>query len=291
MRKIKQILSKIYHRLPHFIKSDILCSYNRAYNHYLKLKRKYSKYINVNIKCENKVSNYIFTCWLQGEENAPKLVQECFRTMRECMPERKLVIITSDNLKDYVDLPDYIVSKWRKGIITHTHFSDIIRTALLVRHGGLWLDSTVLCTGSIDRYIDKSTDLFVYKNEHRGNDSCALSSWLIYAKPNNPILVNTLNILYIYWKNHNHIIDYFMYHKIFTLVTAKFKDEWEKIPFYSNIEPHILWFHYFYDNFNSEVFERLKEMSNFHKLSNKFDVKKLGENNFYDYLINQNKAK
>ena len=163
----------------------------------------------------------------------------------------------------------------------------MLRTALIVKNGGLWLDSTVFCTGSIDRYVNKDTDLFVYRNEHRGDKSSVLSNWLIYAKPNNPILVNTLKILNMYWKTHNRIIDYFMYHQIFTLVTEKFQQEWEKVPFYSNIEPHVLWFHHFYKNFNQETFERIKKLSNFHKLSYKFDKDKLEKDNFYDELINE----
>lgn len=287
MGKIKKILAKIYYSLPCKIKSRLLFRYNKEYAHYLKLKKKYSSFVDTNLKCENRTSNYIFSCWLQGEENAPELVKACFKSIKKCMPERKLIIITANNYNDYVDLPEYIVKKWHKGIITNTHFSDILRTALIVKNGGLWLDATVFCTGSIDKYIDMDTSLFVYKNEHRGDESSSLSSWLIYAKPNHPILLNTLKLLEEYWKYNNKLLDYFVYHKLFTIVTEKFNEEWENIPFYSNIEPHVLWFHHFYDNFNLKAFERVKQLSNFHKLSYKFDQNSLGKHNFYDYLINQ----
>ena len=128
----------------------------------------------------------------------------------------------------------------------------------------------------------------MFRNEHRGDASSVLSNWLIYAKPNNPILVNTLNILLQYWKEHNKAIDYFVYHKVFTVVTEKFGKEWESVPFYTNIEPHVLWFHHFYKNFSEEAFERVKQLSNFHKLSYKFKKEDLEKDNFYDYLLNNN---
>jgi len=285
MGKIKKCLRRIYNKLPKIIKDPELRDFNQKYNKMVKLEKKHVKQINKNLKCEGNASNYIFTCWLQGEENAPELVKVCFNSMRKCFKNKELVVITEKNLDQYTNFPAHILDKWKKGIITNTHFSDLLRAELLAKHGGVWIDATVFCTGNIDKYINKDTDLFVFKNEHRGKNSICLSSWFIYAKPNNPIIVNTRDILYKYWEKNNSLVEYFLFHIIFTICVKHFKEEWERVPFFTNLDPHVLWFYSFYEPFNQERFNQIKQMSNLHKLSYKFDPKKLKEDSFYDHLI------
>ena len=49
------------------------------------------------------------------------------------MPDKNIVILTNENINDYVQLPDYIVEKYDKGIIPKAHFSDAIRNELLCK--------------------------------------------------------------------------------------------------------------------------------------------------------------
>jgi len=285
MSKIKSLFRKIKNHMPRFIKNWEVRDSVDDYNYYLKHKNSILNMVDTTIKCKEEPSNYVFTCWLQGEENAPELVKACFKSMREQLKGKQLVVITSKNLKEYTDMPQYIYEKWEKGIISNTHFSDLLRLELLAKYGGLWIDSTVLCTGDLSRYVNKDTKLFVYKNDHRNNPAHCLSSWLIYAKANNPIIVNTRNILFKYWEKNKKLEKFFLVHIIFTAVKEKFKDMWEEIPFESNINPHIIWFNYFYETFNKDHYLLAKRMSNFHKLSNKYDKSKLKEDSFYDRLI------
>lgn len=48
-----------------------------------------------------------------------------------------------------------------KGIITNTHFSDLLRIELLINHGGLWLDATTYLTGTLPNYISENDFLFI----------------------------------------------------------------------------------------------------------------------------------
>lgn len=66
-------------------------------------------------KCEP----VIWWCWLQGLESAPPIVKAC-----------------------------YILDKWKAGIISNTHFSDILCLELLTSRGGIWVDATVFVTGN-----------------------------------------------------------------------------------------------------------------------------------------------
>ncbi len=56
-----------------------------------------------------------------------------------------------------MNIPNSIVSKWKSNVISDTHFSDIIRTELLIKYGGTWIDSTV--------YVNNKCEWFEKKNK------------------------------------------------------------------------------------------------------------------------------
>ena len=66
----------------------------------------------------------------------------------------RVIILTDDNYKQYVDIPEWVEEKKKKGVISRTHYSDILRLSLLARHGGMWIDSTFYCTDNVlDEYF------------------------------------------------------------------------------------------------------------------------------------------
>lgn len=143
--------------------------------------------------------NKVWICWFQGIENAPDIVKKCVDSIKKNINDREIVIITKENYSKYVTLPDYIIDKWEKGIISNAHFSDILRIELLIEHGGLWLDATTYCTGAVPDYIDNS-DLFVYNTDYWHNSTLIMGNWLMGAKSHSPILELTQDLLYSYWK-------------------------------------------------------------------------------------------
>lgn len=166
------------------------------------------------IERQHESSNIVWICWFQGMEQAPALVRKCYQSVKENMPDHEMILITSENLQEYVQFPDYIIDKWRKGQITHTHMTDLLRLELLIRYGGLWLDATVFCSGkNIPDYMLHS-DLFFFQCLKPGRDghSHISSSWMISAKTNNKILMAVRELCYEYWKEHNRLIDYFLLH-------------------------------------------------------------------------------
>ena len=44
----------------------------------------------------------------------------------------KYLFMTNENIGDYVTFPEFIFSKWKQGIITHTHMTDLLRLELLI---------------------------------------------------------------------------------------------------------------------------------------------------------------
>lgn len=89
-------------------------------------------------------SNKVWICWFQGLENAPVLVKKCYESLKQNLTDREIILITSDNMCDYVEFPKFILEKWKTGQITHTHMTDLLRLEILIKYGGMWIDATVL---------------------------------------------------------------------------------------------------------------------------------------------------
>ena len=239
---------------------------------------------------DNKIhisSNKVWVCWLQGMEQAPILVQRCYQSVKENMTEKEVILITEKNMFDYIQFPDYILEKWKRGKITYTHITDLMRLELLIRYGGLWLDATVFCSGhDIPDYFFDS-NLFLYQCLKPGRDGHAnyISSWLIGAKTDNKILTAVRELCYAYWKENDCMWDYFLFHDFITIVFEKYRTEAQAIIPRDNAAPHILLLRLF-NQFDEQVWNSIKEQSCFHKLTYKFD-NKLTDNKdtYYTRLI------
>lgn len=120
----------------------------------------------------------IWVCWLQGLEKAPDIVKKCVDSLRRHSNGRQVVVVTLENYKQYVSFPDYIEEKFSKGIITYTHFSDLLRAALLYQQGGLWVDATILCIKDIpDCWFE--SDFYSIKKQDEGLN-VSESLWCCY---------------------------------------------------------------------------------------------------------------
>ena len=187
---------------------------------YRKYKKKLKEFNNkFEENCNYQTSNIIWICWLQGIENAPDIVKKCYNSVLK-IEGKQVVLITKDNIKQYIVFPKYIEEKWDKGVITNTHITDLLRLELLTKYGGIWMDATVFCTNTkLPDYIEKE-DLFFFQNLKPGKDghSIYLSSWLISAKAHNKILEATKMLCYEYWKTHNYMKDYFLLHLFLSIV-------------------------------------------------------------------------
>ena len=82
----------------------------------------------------------VWCCWWQGVDSMPELVKKCHVRLKQVIPADKaeLHIITLDNYKSYVDIPEHILEKFDKKIITMTTMSDVLRFHLLEIYGGYW---------------------------------------------------------------------------------------------------------------------------------------------------------
>lgn len=112
-------------------------------------------------ECDASGDKYIWICWFQGMENAPELVKRCYASVKRNMPDKEIIVITKENMDQYVNFPDHILKKWKRGLITDTKMSDFLRMELLIRYGGLWMDSTIFLSGPIPDWVYEK-DIFMY---------------------------------------------------------------------------------------------------------------------------------
>lgn len=111
-----------------------------------------------------------------------------------------------------MSLPDYILTKFKNGIITHTQLSDILRFALLASHGGFWIDATYLTLKTLPASI-KQNAFFSLISDVYPDYSISQGHWagnfLKFGK-NDPIAELIKNLFFDYWAKNNQLIDYFL---------------------------------------------------------------------------------
>ncbi|MBR1399939.1 MAG: capsular polysaccharide synthesis protein [Alphaproteobacteria bacterium] len=254
--------------------------------------KKYSYILDKNFSIEDsKESNYVWQYWGQGIENAPDIVKRCFESVNTYCSDSKIIRLTDDTVENYIELPSFIKEKMKKGIISKTHFSDYLRTCLLAKYGGTWIDATVLLTDKIPNNILNS-DFFVFRPiawsecgfvpsmqmlklldkipTYLGSFLC-LSVWFIHTKTNNRILLYTKALLEEYWKNETTLIDYFIFHYFITLCVLNdngCKKIYETMPNLANRNPHLLQ-NVLLDKYDEILFSEIKKLSSIHKLTYK----------------------
>lgn len=254
-----------------------------------KIEKKYKKILTIPL--ENSVqeySNFVWVSWLQGMDDAPNIIKTCYRSIVKVFYDRNIKLITSENFSEYVQIPQYIVKKWQAGIISDTHFSDILRMELLSKYGGIWIDASVFISYRDEEFLNmlKENDLFFFQKVKPGADGNAISmsSWFISCKKNNPVIKKTRNLLRKYWQENNALLDYFLLHYFLQLVLDYNKKYADLISKYDNSTPHILLLK-LNDEYDPKMFNNICNRIPINKLTYK-NIEENKENTFYSYLVN-----
>lgn len=252
-----------------------------------KLRKRYSGYINnTNFEVSDEpISNIIWVCWLQGIENAPKIVQGCYKNLLKYAGNREVILVTEENMFDYVQFPDYIMKKYEKGYITKIHFSDLLRTELLVKYGGIWIDSTVLLTSEIPQIFFERPLFLFSKESFCDSRHFYYDSWFIVAQKNNRILRAVKSLLFKYHRENDYLIDYFLWHICLILVAEKYECDINNILGIAELDSNFLQYN-FDKRFDQEYWKYLTDKTTIHKLTYKLDSYSLEQNfeTYYDYV-------
>lgn len=119
------------------------------------------KYKNGNSDYNSKTINEdpcIWVFWGQGKDNMPPLVKACYKQLTHY--NKNVVLLTNENIKTYIRVPQEVYNKVESGKISWAYFSDIVRNTLLAKQGGLWIDATVWVPKTIPMDILKKYIFF-----------------------------------------------------------------------------------------------------------------------------------
>lgn len=251
------------------------------------------KYINGKIEkyplqAKKRIENsekIIWQYWGQGYSmyNVPEVVQMCFDSVDKYKGDYTVVRLCDDDLEKYIDLPEYIWTKYRKGVVSATHFSDLIRIILLTIYGGVWLDATIFLTGLLpDMLLDH--DWFLYQRESTQEDKklwrrtyayyfgwhkdfkVRMLSSIIYSKPESEVLYDLCQLMLHYWKTENNIKDYFFFQILFNQYMDRFPER--NCTIVSDCLPNLLQ-NYITGSYRKYTVSEIFEKISIHKLSYK----------------------
>lgn len=233
------------------------------------------------------VNNTIWIFWWQGKNSMPEIVKKCFQSVNKNCGNKKVVLITKDNIEDYTDISGTIYDKLHNGQITFTHFSDILRANLLKNNGGLWMDATLYATDSL-KNIDLNK-LYYCSGYPNDTFNISLGRWtgFFMGGPSGMDLMSFMDELYkCYWMQHDKLIDYFLIDYGLSYAWDKNLSDFcllEKI--YMQNNPHLFNMQSILNQpFNEKLWHRLTNDTNVFKLSYKKKVNTNDCNNFYHYL-------
>lgn len=181
-------------------------------------------------------SDRVFTYWNSPIHEAPPLVQACLAQLRRAYPS--LRVLDGTSARELVEIPDRVATLLEAD--RPAHFSDYVRTRVLAEHGGLWFDATVWVRRPFDvelaRYLRTGTVFPRWTKRSIGN-------WFIASHAHAPLITLQFLALDAWWQAFDDLPDYFLYHRIFEVVTAlvpEVRGQWDATPTLSATAAHLL---------------------------------------------------
>jgi hypothetical protein len=145
--------------------------------------------IFLNRKKEHFQNNYVKILWMyweQGEHNIKDTYNKmCIDGWRRLNPDWDIRVLDKKSAQKYIPK----IKKY--GYLTIQQRSDLLRTKLLLKYGGVWADASTLplkpLTGNIEN-IDNNTGVFFYRFIPESQGRICSSWFIISKKPNNYII-------------------------------------------------------------------------------------------------------
>lgn len=252
------------------------------------IKRKYSKAAMNdpeglefgNINCKNPIWIY----WKQGFENAPDIVKACVQSVKE-NTGNEMVLITEQNIADYVLFPAYILEKLSSGNMSAAAFSDLLRFTLLEHFGGTWIDATVYLTGALPEYITDS-EFFAYQDVFGLiTNPALLSTWLLHCERNNIVMKEARNMAFAYWEKESYVIEYLLPYILLTISLESHPEIEKKMP-YANSDYCHLMLNHLAKKYDYAKGKHIETLTSVHKLTYKLHAYVFSDKeNFYHKIV------
>jgi len=125
----------------------------------------------------------IWMFWAQGWDAAPDLVVRCRKSWEKLNPDYEIFALDDTTISNYVGLTSEVLND----SFPVQMKSDLVRAALILKHGGVWVDATAMCCRPLTEWLPDfyETEFFAFRNP--GKDRL-LSNWLLASEPGNPLM-------------------------------------------------------------------------------------------------------
>ena len=238
------------------------------------------------------IPKIVWLSWLQGIDNAPEIVKVCLASQRKHLQDYEFRIVDLDNYQQWVELPEYVIKKFRKGQIPLASFSDMLRLSLLKQYVCVWMDASVYCSGfGNDKLRERwhritQSEFVIFRYFKRGYKvPTGLSNWFIAAMPNEIIVSSVLEMLLAYWKDYDCLVDYYICHLFLGMTLREFPEVVVKMP-RENSYHSLLLGNALGRDYREDDWKALIEHVSIHKLNyRKTDEAMRNENSYCSHII------
>lgn len=209
----------------------------------------------------------IWVFWQQGIDKMPPIVRASYESILKHSSGHKVILLSMDNIKQYVNIPDWVYAKLKNNKISSALFSDILRNSLLYQHGGIWMDATIFLTSDFDL-----SEYKVFSIHHKQSETTYVSmsrwtSFFLAGIPNNPFNGFIRAFLLEYVKRYDRLIDY---HLIDYTIDCGYRNfDWfrDLVESFPLSNPDIYYFQrHINEVVNNKAFDRIIESTYIHKL-------------------------
>ncbi len=224
----------------------------------------------------------VWVFWWQGIDEMPEMVRLCVASMKKNLPAEYIDIhvLDKNNYTDFIQLPSIVSEKLNDEVITIAHFSDVLRSALLYRYGGWWIDSTIFVGRKIDKDFFYNNSFFTqkygFKVEAPYPDPAEgrWATYLLKSPANMPLFKFIYDSWLFYLDRHDQVLDYYLTDYMIAIAYDSFvwaKESIDSVP-PNNLHTGDLMAFYGNQEYDPEWMDTLTRDTQFFKMSYKAEL-------------------
>lgn len=143
------------------------------------------------------VERNIFMYWDGGFEHAPDLVRLAFLMAKKMCPRYDVIMLSSSNIKEYFPFENLLRSSITLNL-KEAHFADFLRTFLIYKYGGVWIDASCIVLQDFSVLLEKVIEehgFFIPKADNFSDRQ--IMNWFLCARRG----CELFRELMLYWLN------------------------------------------------------------------------------------------
>lgn len=244
----------------------------------------FSQYQDAKYMPQN-TSQKVWVFWWDGQKAMPDIVKLCVNSIRLHSKQEQFALIDKDNFQKYAQVPDTVLNKYKQGLISIQSFSDVLRVALLKKHGGTWLDATLFVSASV--YAEHTHALYTIRHGQE-TDFVSNGRWTSYClggPPEHTLYRFLFDAILQYHSKFNHLVDYFLFDYLIALAydnIPQVNQDMQNLPILheqvKTLQTKLC------VQYSARDYQTLCENTHFHKLNWRSDTASFAQNSYFSHL-------